>query len=62
MTVANWANWAMIVEAFGAIFVIPIVSTIWQQHKKILRQREEIHKLERELDKYEKEVCRPSNR
>jgi len=63
MTVANWANWAMIVETIGAIVVFPIGGTIWNQHRTIIRLREEIHKLERELDTYGKEkVQRPSNR
>lgn len=62
MNVANWANWAMIVETVGAIVVFPIVGTIWKQHKTILNLRNEVHQLERELDRYEKEVQRPCYR
>jgi hypothetical protein len=64
MTIADWANWAMVIEAVGAIFVFPIVGTIWRQHRTIVNLREQIHKLERELDTHEKaqKVQGPRNR
>lgn len=61
MTVANWANWCMIIETVGAVVVIPLFSAFWHQHKTIRTLRELVHKLERELDKYEKDVHRPHN-
>jgi uncharacterized integral membrane protein len=60
MNVANWANWCMIIETFGAA-LLGALSLAWRHHRKVAHLKNTVIRLEAELA-HAKDLQRPIDR